>query len=44
MFHERLKKLREQENISREHLANSLGIIYSVKQGKESLILNYYKK
>lgn len=29
MFHERLKKLREQENISREHLANSLGITYS---------------
>lgn len=29
MFHDRLKKLREQENISREHLANSLGITYS---------------
>lgn len=29
MFHERLKKLRENENISREHLANSLGITYS---------------
>ncbi len=29
MFHERLKKLRESENISREHLANSLGITYS---------------
>ncbi|MGN4127674.1 helix-turn-helix domain-containing protein [Lysinibacillus sphaericus] len=29
MFHERLKKLRENENITREHLANSLGITYS---------------
>lgn len=29
MFHEKLKKLREQENINREHLANSLGITYS---------------
>lgn len=29
MFHERLKKLREQENISREHLADLLSITYS---------------
>jgi len=29
LFHERLKKLREQENISREHLADSLSITYS---------------
>lgn len=29
MFHERLKYLREKENISREHLAKSLDITYS---------------
>ena len=29
MFHEQLKKLREKEEISREHLASSLGITYS---------------
>lgn len=29
MFHVRLKKLREQQNISREHLAKSLDITYS---------------
>jgi len=29
LFHERLKKLREQENISREHLADLLSITYS---------------
>ncbi|WP_068983901.1 helix-turn-helix domain-containing protein [Lysinibacillus xylanilyticus] len=29
MFHERLKKLRENEKITREHLASSLGITYS---------------
>ncbi|MEK4085654.1 helix-turn-helix domain-containing protein [Psychrobacillus sp. FSL K6-1415] len=29
MFHERLKKLREKENITREHLAKALDITYS---------------
>lgn len=29
MFHERLKYLREKENISREHLAKALDITYS---------------
>jgi len=29
LFHKQLKKLREQEDISREHLANSLSITYS---------------
>lgn len=29
MFHERLRNLREKENITREHLAKSLDITYS---------------